>query len=137
MNKSNKNWEKEKYKNGAKSICIVLISILLIIFWLKSQINHLEKGKHCINVEYVKGKTVNGKITKLEKNNKNHQTEIAHLNNETKFVWHDDVWETSGFFNQLAIGDSINKKENSFILEIHKKDTIIEFDMLKSCKSNE
>lgn len=77
---------------------------------------------------------VNGVVVDKKENTSNHASEMVIFSNGTNFSWSDDVWKVPGFYDIIDSGDSINKPIGSLVIEIHKLDTIVYFDMLKSCK---
>ncbi len=110
--------------------------ILFISFWAIIAILLFfseRKMKTCINTRYLAHQEIFGVVESKEENNWNHATEVAYFTNGEKFVWSDDVWKVPGFYMDIELGDTIIKREASFVVEIHKKDTIIFFDMLKNC----
>ena len=112
------------------------IFLLFISFWAIIAIPLFfseRKMKTCINTRYLVQQEIFGVVKSKEENNWNHATEVAYFTNGEKFVWSDDVWKVPGFYMDIELGDTIIKREASFVVEIHKKDTIIFFDMLKNC----
>lgn len=118
-------------------INLVRITIVLLFIYLAVTLLIPIRIETCINIEYYKNESILGIVENKEENNWNHQSEIAYFTNGSKFVWSDDVWAVPGFYNKIAIGDSIRKPKGSCLVEIHKQDTIIYFDMLKNCKGYE
>ena len=114
----------------------MIFKILFVFFWAIISVSLFlsnRKMKSCINTSHISNQKIFGVVAKKEENNWNHATEIAYFTNGNKFVWSDDIWTVSGFFKDIELGDSLVKKKGSYVIEIHKKDTVIYFDMLKNC----
>lgn len=113
---------------------IFKIQLFIYVLSLYACMNR-HQSNSCRRNHIVRNIDIEGGIVREKiRDSWNHQNEEVHTNRSI-FSWEDDAFD--GYFDQIAIGDSIIKKEGSLILEVYKADTVLFLDISYPCGEDE
>ena len=84
----------------------------------------------------MSSRKIDGVVFQKIFNSKDHNYEKAITTNGSIFTWEDSFYGTLAVYDNISVGDSVVKKENTLLLEIHKQDTIFILDLSLPCEEN-
>ena len=111
-----------------------LLFFTTIILWTIFIIRPFEPGPCRVN-RIMTNKSFDGVVKEKILNSKNHETELLISTDNQFFEWSDDSYSRRGrgFFDLIAIGDSVKKLDGSLNILIYHSDTLLNIDLSFPC----